>query len=112
VIDNLQAQSKETVSAMHKNTELASAGLEKTSVASEALKQVVLDIGNITNQNTQVAVATQEQSNVIGELNSNINRIADMSRMIADFSTQTQGSVQQLDSQKRNLTQLVGQFKT
>ena len=112
VIDNLQAQSKETVSAMHKNTELASAGLEKTSVASEALKQVVLDIGNITNQNTQVAVATQEQSNVIGELNSNINRIADMSRMIADFSTQTQSSVQQLDTQKRNLTQLVGQFKT
>ncbi|WP_445947471.1 methyl-accepting chemotaxis protein, partial [Shewanella sp.] len=112
VIDNLQAQSKETVSAMHKNTELASAGLEKTSVASEALKQVVQDIGNITNQNSQVAVATQEQSNVIGELNSNINQIADMSRMIADFSTQTQGSVQQLDAQKRNLTQLVGQFKT
>jgi methyl-accepting chemotaxis protein len=112
VIDNLQAQSKETVASMHKNTELASAGLEKTRVASDSLKQVVLDIGNITNQNTQVAVATNEQSHVIGELNANITRIADMARMIADFSSQTQVSVQQLDQQKRNLTILVGQFKT
>jgi methyl-accepting chemotaxis protein len=112
VIDNLQAQSKETVASMHKNTELASAGLEKTRVASDSLKQVVLDIGNITNQNTQVAVATNEQSHVIGELNANITRIADMARMIADFSSQTQVSVQQLDQQKRNLTTLVSQFKT
>lgn len=112
VIDNLQAQSKETVAAMDKNTELASAGLEKTAIASQALQQVVQDIDKITNQNTQVAVATQEQSNVIGELNSNITRIADMSSMIADFSTQTQSSVQQLDLQKRSLTELVGQFKT
>jgi methyl-accepting chemotaxis protein len=112
VIDNLQAQSKETVASMHKNTELASAGLEKTRVASDSLKQVVLDIGNIINQNTQVAVATNEQSHVIGELNANITRIADMARMIADFSSQTQVSVQQLDQQKRNLTILVGQFKT
>jgi methyl-accepting chemotaxis protein len=97
---------------MHKNTELASAGLEKTRVASDSLKQVVLDIGNITNQNTQVAVATNEQSHVIGELNANITRIADMARMIADFSSQTQVSVQKLDQQKRNLTTLVSQFKT
>lgn len=59
-----------------------------------------------------MAVATNEQSHVIGELNANITRIADMARMIADFSSQTQVSVQKLDQQKRNLTTLVSQFKT
>jgi len=112
VIEKLQQQAQETVLAMTKNSELAKDGLEKTRAASESLNAVVTEISEITNMNTSVATATNQQSSVIGELNVNITSIADMSSQVAELSQSSKAELQDLDVQKVRLAELVAQFKT
>jgi len=112
VIQRLQNQASETVTAMQANTELASTGLEQTNDAKIVLSEVVTDINEITAMNTQVATATQEQSSVINELNENVTKIADMAVEISTLSDTTTETINELDQQKHQLEQLVAQFKT
>lgn len=112
VIQRLQNQANETVTAMKANTSLVSEGLEKTNEAKKVLGEVVIDINEITAMNTQVATATQEQSSVINELNENVTRIADMAIEISNLSNTTSDIINELDHQKNQLEQLVAQFKT
>ncbi|MEW6981524.1 methyl-accepting chemotaxis protein [Colwelliaceae bacterium 6471] len=112
VIQRLQNQANETVTAMVENTELASEGLSKTNDAKTVLSEVVKDINEITAMNVQVATATQEQSSVINELNQNVTKIADMATEISTLSDKTSLIMNELDQQKIQLEKLVAQFKT
>ena len=112
VIESLQQQTAEAVSAMAENASLASSGLENTNLASDALALVVAEINEINNMNIQVATATQEQSNVISELNANVTHIADMASTVTRLSHETKSVVNNLEDQKERLRSLVTQFKT
>lgn len=112
VIQRLQEQANETVTAMKANTELATEGLSKTNEAKTVLGQVVSEIKEITSMNVQVASATQEQSSVINELNQNVTKIADMASEISTLSENTSLVMNDLDLQKQQLRSLVSQFKT
>ena len=112
VINRLQTQANETVTAMEENTELASEGLNKTNEAKDVLSEVVAEINEITAMNVQVATATQEQSSVINELNQNVTKIADMAVEIATLSDNTAIVMDELNQQKQQLENLVSQFKT
>ncbi|WP_448211323.1 methyl-accepting chemotaxis protein [Colwellia sp. MEBiC06753] len=112
VIIALQNQANETVEAMKQNTLLASSGFEKTNEAKEALTEVVGEISEITEMNMQVATATEQQSNVINELNVNVTKIADMADEVSGLSNATGNIINELDVQKEQLANLVAQFKT
>ncbi|TPH17689.1 methyl-accepting chemotaxis protein [Litorilituus lipolyticus] len=112
VIENLQNQAREAVDSMNKNTNLANQGQDKTNQASDDLKLVVSEINEITEMNTQVATATQEQANVIGELNVNISKIADMAINVSHLSDNTKETIESLNQQCQQLDELVSQFKT
>lgn len=112
VIENLQNQAKEAVESMSRNTNLANQGQDRTNEASDGLKVVVSEINEITEMNTQVATATQEQANVIGELNVNISKIADMAINVASLSDNTKEIIENLNVQSQQLDDLVSQFKT
>lgn len=112
VIERLQTQASAAVEAMDANSGMVSEGLENTQQATASLSQVVDEIQAITNMNTQVATATQEQSTVIDELSANVNRIADMASTVSELSKRTQQVVKELDEQKLTLGTLVAQFRT
>jgi methyl-accepting chemotaxis protein len=112
VIEQLQAQALNAVSAMDQNSQLASEGQKNTELAGASLQKVVSEIQEITNMNTQVATATQEQSSVIGELTENVNHIAAMAATVAELSSQSKEVVVDLDKQKDKLRELVSKFKT
>ena len=112
VIEGLQAQASETVTAMEENSELAVAGLSNTQQASQSLSQVVNEIDKITDMNTQVATATQEQAHVVSELSAKVTEIADMANNVASLSQANKTVVTELNQQKQSLSQLVSQFKT
>ena len=112
VIEDLQVSAQDTVHAMSQNSRLADKGLSQTLVASEALESAVTDIKEITNLNTQVATATNEQSNVVAELSANVTQIADMAVSVSELSNCTTDIVNQLDEQNAKLRELVCQFKT
>ena len=85
--------------------------VEYASKASVALEQINSHIGQISDQNIQVATATEEQSSVVEDINRNIVDIDELTvgtTHIADQLNQASSDLQALSTQ---LDGLVGRFR-
>ncbi|MGA4449783.1 hemolysin activation protein [Ectopseudomonas chengduensis] len=85
--------------------------VEYASKASAALEQINSHIGQISDQNIQVATATEEQSSVVEDINRNIVDIDELTvgtTHIADQLNQASSDLQALSTQ---LDGLVGRFR-
>ena len=111
VIDRLQNESRSAVEAMAKGQRQSALVVEYASKASVALEQINSHIGQISDQNIQVATATEEQSSVVEEINRNIvdiNELTVGTTHIADQLNQASSDLQALSTQ---LDGLVGRFR-
>ena len=111
VIDRLQNESRSAVEAMAKGQRQSALVVEYASKASVALEQINSHIGQISDQNIQVATATEEQSSVVEDINRNIvdiNELTVGTTHIADQLNQASSDLQSLSSQ---LDGLVGRFR-
>ncbi|MGK4340341.1 methyl-accepting chemotaxis protein [Ectopseudomonas oleovorans] len=111
VIDRLQNESRSAVEAMAKGQRQSALVVEYASKASVALEQINSHIGQISDQNIQVATATEEQSSVVEDINRNIvdiNELTVGTSHIADQLNQASSDLQALSSQ---LDGLVGRFR-
>jgi methyl-accepting chemotaxis protein len=111
VIDRLQRESRAAVEVMSKGRQQSEQVVEYAGKASAALEQINIHISQISDQNIQVATATEEQSCVVEEINRNveqINHFTQETTHIADQLSQSSTSLQSLSTQ---LDELVGQFK-
>ncbi|XAM86438.1 methyl-accepting chemotaxis protein [Pseudomonas sediminis] len=111
VIDRLQNESRSAVEAMAKGQRQSALVVEYASKASAALEQINSHIGQISDQNIQVATATEEQSSVVEDINRNIvdiNELTVGTTHIADQLNQASSDLQALSSQ---LDGLVGRFR-
>jgi methyl-accepting chemotaxis protein len=111
VIDRLQTESRSAVEAMAKGQRQSALVVEYASKASAALEQINSHIGQISDQNIQVATATEEQSSVVEDINRNIvdiNELTVGTTHIADQLNQASSDLQALSTQ---LDGLVGRFR-
>ena len=111
VIDRLQNESRSAVEAMAKGQRQSALVVEYASKASIALEQINNHIGQISDQNIQVATATEEQSSVVEDINRNIvdiNELTVGTTHIADQLNQASSDLQALSTQ---LDGLVGRFR-
>ncbi|WP_457980730.1 methyl-accepting chemotaxis protein [Ectopseudomonas composti] len=111
VIDRLQNESRSAVEAMAKGQRQSALVVEYASKASVALEQINSHIGQISDQNIQVATATEEQSSVVEDINRNIvdiNELTVGTTHIADQLNQASSDLQALSTQ---LDGLVGRFR-
>ncbi|AQZ34415.1 MULTISPECIES: methyl-accepting chemotaxis protein [Pseudomonadaceae] len=111
VIDRLQSESRSAVEAMAKGQRQSALVVEYASKASAALEQINSHIGQISDQNIQVATATEEQSSVVEDINRNIvdiNELTVGTTHIADQLNQASSDLQALSTQ---LDGLVGRFR-
>ena len=111
VIDRLQNESRSAVEAMAKGQRQSALVVEYASKASAALEQINSHIGQISDQNIQVATATEEQSSVVEDINRNIvdiNELTVGTTHIADQLNQASSDLQALSTQ---LDGLVGRFR-
>jgi len=111
VIDRLQNESRSAVEAMAKGRRQSALVVEYASKASAALEQINSHIGQISDQNIQVATATEEQSSVVEDINRNIvdiNELTVGTTHIADQLSQASSDLQALSTQ---LDGLVGRFR-
>ncbi|WKC35847.1 methyl-accepting chemotaxis protein [Ectopseudomonas chengduensis] len=111
VIDRLQNESRSAVEAMAKGQRQSALVVEYASKASAALEQINNHIGQISDQNIQVATATEEQSSVVEDINRNIvdiNELTVGTTHIADQLNQASSDLQALSTQ---LDGLVGRFR-
>ena len=111
MIDKLQSGAKNAVTAMQSGREKATVGVDQTKQAGEALAAITRAVTTISEMNTQIASAAEEQSATTEEMNKNIiniNQLADQTANSADQSTAASSELSQLATDLQNL---VGQFK-
>jgi methyl-accepting chemotaxis protein len=111
MINNLQNEASSAVAAMLKSRELTTQGTAATDETSGALVSIGEHIGLISDMNTQVATATEEQSIVVNEINQNIVEINEITQCTADTAAGLAESSQSLRELSSRLSTMVGVFK-
>ncbi|WP_027251201.1 methyl-accepting chemotaxis protein [Photobacterium halotolerans] len=111
VINRLQNESTRAVNAISQGRQQGSDVAEQANQATGSLAQIATYIDQISEQNIQVATATEEQSSVVQEINRNIEDINHLTSETADIANELTASSGELQALSKQLDQLVGRFK-
>ncbi len=111
MIAKLQGGARNAVKVMQQSREQAHEGVDQAQSAANALQAITHAVGTITEMNTQIASAAEEQSAVTEEINRNVASITDVSVQTSAGAEQTTDSANELARLAAELQDLVGQFK-
>lgn len=81
LLSQLQSESNVANKAMQKSSELSDNCVQLSGKTGESLQEIIVDVNELANLNTQIATAIEEQSLVSEEINRNIVAISDMAKM-------------------------------
>ncbi|THB70290.1 MAG: methyl-accepting chemotaxis protein [Gammaproteobacteria bacterium] len=84
MIERLQSGAQDAVKAMEQGRSRAQVGVEQAAEAGTSLETIAQAVGTISDMNTQIATAAEEQSVVAEEINLNIVSISDMADKLAN----------------------------
>ncbi|RKF18744.1 methyl-accepting chemotaxis protein [Alginatibacterium sediminis] len=111
MINQLQGDAKDAVEAMEKGKSVTLEGVSSSDEAVHVLETISDRIVDISDRNTQVATATEEQSTVVHTINQNIDEI----NAINEVTTTTAEQLAQASNELRDLSErldtMVGSFK-
>ncbi|MGF1727427.1 methyl-accepting chemotaxis protein [Photobacterium nomapromontoriensis] len=111
MINQLQQEANNAVTAIGQSSHLTSEGVDAADTASDSLLSIADRITLISDMNTQVATATEEQSTVVNDINCNIEEINEITQQTADTATELAQSSQSLRDLSKRLDGMVGTFK-
>lgn len=111
VIERLQTTSTNAVKVMEEGVKQAGEGVKHVCLAEEKLKTISGSISIITNMNTQIASAAEEQSAVSEEMNRNVVRISEVSSQTSITTQHLIKTSNALDQQASELKTLVNAFR-
>ncbi|WP_394493601.1 methyl-accepting chemotaxis protein [Shewanella sp. ENK2] len=111
MISELQNGAKAAVASVHEGREHAKLGVKASMRTHQALEEIAGNVQHISDLNTQIATATEEQSVVINEINQHVVNIGDSSQSSAQASASIESSSNELKSMANDLDGLVGRFK-
>ncbi|MBA6252702.1 MULTISPECIES: methyl-accepting chemotaxis protein [unclassified Colwellia] len=111
MINLLQSESQRAVDSVRESKVTAEIGAKDAQQTTEALEEIVANIQLISDLNTQVATATEEQAAVVGEINIHVHTISDSTENSAQISTRIACSSESLTAMAMNLDSLVKRFK-
>jgi len=111
MITQLQEESKLAVEDVRKSKETAEAGSEDAHKTNRVLEDIVAAINHVSDLNTQVATATEEQAAVVNEINIHVNTINDSTQNSAETASNIALSSEQLTTMASRLESLVKRFK-
>ena len=111
MIDQLQAGAGPAASVMGQSRERAQATVAKAIEARNALDAIINEVNTLTQMNTQIATASQQQSSVAEEISRNVTSINQLSDSSAQAVKGINRSSQDLGTLASDLQQLVLQFK-
>jgi methyl-accepting chemotaxis protein len=110
-ISELQLGSSTAVAVMVEALKDSSESADKAAAAGEKMQSVTSAIDAIDGVNHAVASATQQQNDVIHNLDSDIHHISDISKQGVDNLHQTLEECRTLQAQFRNLEEMLLKFK-
>lgn len=111
MIHDVQANTGSAVSNMQKSTEYADTTMSTSQELGESLREVVGLIGQINEQNINIASAAEEQAMVAREVDQNLVSIRDLSFQTSAGANQTNASSQELAGLAERLSELIREFK-
>ncbi|RUO33189.1 methyl-accepting chemotaxis protein [Aliidiomarina soli] len=107
----VQQSSSESVEGMQLSSSQANKTLEIARAAGEALQQIAHSVSQISERNTSIAGAAEEQAQVAKDVDKNLVNIQDLSAQTASGANQTNASSQELSRLAVDLSELVNRFK-
>ena len=111
IINTIQTDTKDTISAMEKSTQSVVDGARLSDDAGRALaeiERVTLELAELIQA---IAVTSQQQSEVAGEVGNNMRRVLDLTDHARDGTKQTASSVSHLTELAQQLKVSVAGFK-
>ncbi len=111
MIQRLQTGAQEAVRAMKEGRQQAEASVQQAASAGESLEAITHAVVAITDMNTQIATAAEEQSAVAEEMNRNIISIGNVAEETASGAQKTAHSSVSIVQGVDDLRQLVHRFK-
>ena len=111
VISRLQDAAEHAVATMKNARERGQDGAQHVTAAYDALNEIAASVKTISEMNTQIASAAEQQRTTTEEVSRSINSINDISRATAEGAHQTTATSRELFTLSQQLGSLVGQFK-
>ena len=111
MVDQLQNGARESVAVMVTSREKATKTVEQANAAGTALHSITESVSLISDMNTQIATAAEEQSSVADEINRNITSINDLGKETAAGANETSSSCEELAQLAVSLQNLIDRFK-
>ncbi|KAB0483217.1 HAMP domain-containing protein [Vibrio chagasii] len=111
MINQLQSDAKDAVTAMSAGKVITLEGVSASDEAVDVLGGISDRIVDISDRNTQVATATEEQSTVVHTINQNIEEINAINEVTTGTAEQLAEASQELRDLSSRLDKMVGSFK-
>lgn len=111
MIEKLQSGSREAVAVMEGSRKQATESVDKANSAGTALQSITEAVSHISDMNTQIATASEEQASVAEEINKNITSVNDLGHRTANGANETTSSSEELARLAASLQSLISQFK-
>ncbi len=111
MIDKLQSGSREAVQVMESSRKQASESVEHANSAGSALQSITESVSLISDMNTQIATAAEEQSSVAEEINRNIVSVNNFGTQNSAAAHESTATSEELARLATGLQELIAQFK-
>jgi methyl-accepting chemotaxis protein len=110
-INQFQKGTAEVVETVSRSRDRAQSGIEKVSESGSILDSIYENISHISDMNTQVATAAEEQSYASEEINRNVVRVNELAHICRDQATQAAEASSELAQLGADLQGTVQRFK-
>ena len=111
MIDKLQSGTRQAVEVMELGRKQASDSVDQAKQAGVALEDITSAVSKITDMNTQIAAAAEEQAAVADEINRNIVQINTLGDQNASGANETTTASEEMAHLATHLNGLMQQFK-
>jgi methyl-accepting chemotaxis protein len=111
MIQRLKQGAENAVSSMHAGQAATGTGVEASQKTGQSLSAITEQVERISDMNTQVATATEEQSSVTEEINHNVQGIADLAHATAGEVQVCKEDCQTLRGLADDLAKQMGSFR-
>ncbi|MCP5418009.1 MAG: methyl-accepting chemotaxis protein [Chromatiaceae bacterium] len=111
MIEHVQSGASNAAQVMENGRDLAEQSVQEVSVAGTALEAITTAARIISDLNTQIAGAAEEQSSVSAEIDRNIHNISHSAGETAQYSQEVASAGSELNQLMSDLQRLVKQFR-
>ncbi len=112
MIEQLQAGTRNAVDVIHRSSDTTQATVEKAQNAAGSLDQIVSSVALISDRNTQIASASEEQSAVAQEIDHSVVQISQLTEHTFLASEQISQATAELSRLGETLQEMISHFKT